>query len=71
MVRGAGAVARGVAWTTGAFDRFVVDGAVNTDADVVLGAGRSLRRTQTGRIKNNVLGVTLGLVLLVLLASWL
>jgi len=41
----------------------VIDGAVNGTADLVRGAGATLRRTQTGYVRNYVLGIALGTVL--------
>ncbi len=41
----------------------VIDGAVNGTADLVRGAGTGLRRTQTGYVRNYVLGIALGTVL--------
>jgi len=69
-VRALAALTRGAAWLTGAFDRVLVDGAVDGVAALVLGGGRALRRVQTGRVNNYVLGVAMGVVLLVVWASW-
>ena len=41
----------------------VIDGAVNGTADLVRGAGATVRRTQTGYVRNYVLGIALGTVL--------
>jgi NADH-quinone oxidoreductase subunit L len=41
----------------------VIDGAVNGTADLIRGAGATLRRTQTGYVRNYVLGIALGTVL--------
>ena len=71
IVDGAGAIGRGAAWVTGAIDDHLVDGAVNAVADMLLGSGRALRRLQTGRINNYVLGVAVGIVILIVLTSWL
>ena len=64
-------VVRTAAWLSGAIDRYVVDGAVNGVAEALLGGGRGLRRLQTGRVNNYVLGVAVGVVLLIVLTSWL
>jgi len=71
VVNGLGALARAAAWLTGAIDHYLVDGAVNGLAELLLGSGRALRRVQTGRINNYVLGVAVGVVLLIVLTSWL
>jgi len=64
-----GVVARGCAWVGGAIDTYFVDGAVNGVAWLFLSGGRQLRRVQTGRINNYVLGVVVGIVLLVVITS--
>jgi NADH-quinone oxidoreductase subunit L len=46
------------------FDRRVVDGTVNDLADVTIGAGRGLRRVQTGRVQNYALGIAVGLLVM-------
>jgi NADH:ubiquinone oxidoreductase subunit 5 (subunit L)/multisubunit Na+/H+ antiporter MnhA subunit len=46
------------------FDRRVVDGTVNDLAGVTIGAGRGLRRVQTGRVQNYALGIALGLLVM-------
>jgi NADH-quinone oxidoreductase subunit L len=58
------ASARGAAWLSGALDRFIVDGAVNGVARLVVAGGRGLRRVQTGRVGTYVLVVVLGVLLL-------
>ena len=65
------AITRAVAWVTGALDAYVVDGAVNAVADALLGGGRALARVQTGRVNQYVLGVAVGIVVLIVLTSWL
>ncbi|HEY1585126.1 MAG TPA: proton-conducting transporter membrane subunit, partial [Polyangia bacterium] len=65
------AATRAAAWVTGAIDAHLVDGAVNGVADALLGGGRALARVQTGRVNHYVLGVAVGVVLLILLTSWL
>ena len=47
-----------------AFDRTVVDGAVNGVAGVVRGGGSGLRRVQTGFVRSYALGVAVGAVAL-------
>ena len=46
------------------FDRRVVDDTVNDLAKVTIGAGRSLRRIQTGRVQNYALGIAIGLIVM-------
>jgi NADH-quinone oxidoreductase subunit L len=46
------------------FDRVVVDGTVNGLGGAVSGAGRGLRRVQTGRVQNYALGIALGLLVM-------
>jgi NADH:ubiquinone oxidoreductase subunit 5 (subunit L)/multisubunit Na+/H+ antiporter MnhA subunit len=46
------------------FDRVVVDGTVNGLGGAVSGAGRDLRRIQTGRVQNYALGIALGLLVM-------
>jgi NADH-quinone oxidoreductase subunit L len=46
------------------FDRRVVDDSVNDLARVTVGAGRSIRRVQTGRVQNYALGIALGLLIM-------
>ena len=48
----------------GAVDFKMVDGAVNGVADTVIGAGRRVRRIQSGRINAYVMGVAFGVVVL-------
>jgi NADH:ubiquinone oxidoreductase subunit 5 (subunit L)/multisubunit Na+/H+ antiporter MnhA subunit len=46
------------------FDRVVVDGSVNGLGRVTVGAGRGLRRVQTGRVQNYALGIAIGLIVM-------
>jgi NADH:ubiquinone oxidoreductase subunit 5 (subunit L)/multisubunit Na+/H+ antiporter MnhA subunit len=46
------------------FDREVVDGTVNGIGSATVGAGRGLRRVQTGRVQNYALGIAMGLVVM-------
>jgi NADH-quinone oxidoreductase subunit L len=46
------------------FDVRVVDGTVNGTGTVTSGAGRALRRVQTGRVQNYALGIAFGLVVM-------
>ena len=46
------------------FDREVVDGTVNDVGRVTVGAGRGLRRVQTGRVQNYALGIAVGLIVM-------
>jgi NADH-quinone oxidoreductase subunit L len=63
----AGAVTRLVANVDGAIDKYIVDGAVNLIADCTIGAGRGLRRVQTGRIQTYLYGALAGALVVVLL----
>ncbi len=64
-----GTLSLGAAWISGAIDKYLVDGAVNGVADLLLEGGRRVRRVQTGRINNYVLGVVVGVILLVVITS--
>ncbi len=46
------------------FDRRVVDDTVNDVATTTVGAGKELRRVQTGRVQNYALGIALGLIVM-------
>ena len=46
------------------FDRRVVDDTVNDLAATTVGAGKELRRVQTGRVQNYALGIALGLIVM-------
>jgi len=46
------------------FDRRVVDDTFNDLAATTVGAGRELRRVQTGRVQNYALGIALGLIVM-------
>jgi NADH-quinone oxidoreductase subunit L len=46
------------------FDRRVVDDTVNDIAKTTVGAGRELRRVQTGRVQNYALGIAVGLIVM-------
>jgi NADH-quinone oxidoreductase subunit L len=63
----AGAVTRLFANLDGAIDKYVVDGAVNLVATCTIGAGRGLRRVQTGRIQTYLYGALAGALVVVLL----
>jgi NADH-quinone oxidoreductase subunit L len=54
-----GRLANGLWW----FDRAIVDGTVNGVGDVVQGAGRDLRKIQTGRVQNYALGIAFALII--------
>jgi NADH-quinone oxidoreductase subunit L len=51
---------------TAAFDRVVIDGAVNGTGAVVKGFGQKLRVIQTGYVRNYALGISLGAVALLI-----
>jgi NADH-quinone oxidoreductase subunit L len=55
-----GRVSQAIWW----FDREVVDGTVNAVGGATVGAGRGLRRVQTGRVQNYALGIALGLIVM-------
>jgi NADH-quinone oxidoreductase subunit L len=55
-----GRVAAAIWW----FDREVIDGTVNAVGGTTVGAGRGLRRVQTGRVQNYALGIALGLIVM-------
>jgi NADH-quinone oxidoreductase subunit L len=67
IVNLAGTVGRFCSSIQGWIDANIVDGAVNLVASLSIRAGRSLRRVQTGRIQNYVLGLTAGAVVLVVI----
>jgi NADH-quinone oxidoreductase subunit L len=46
------------------FDRRVIDDTVNDLGAVTVGAGRSIRRVQTGRVQNYALGIAIGLIVM-------
>ncbi|HEX5823282.1 MAG TPA: NADH-quinone oxidoreductase subunit L [Candidatus Limnocylindrales bacterium] len=46
------------------FDRRVIDDTVNDIATATVGAGRELRRVQTGRVQNYALGIAIGLIVM-------
>jgi NADH-quinone oxidoreductase subunit L len=54
-----GRIANGLWW----FDRAIIDGTVNGVGDVVQGAGRDLRKIQTGRVQNYALGIAFALII--------
>jgi NADH-quinone oxidoreductase subunit L len=60
FIRIGGRVADAFVW----FDVRVVDGTVNGTGTVTSGAGRALRRVQTGRVQNYALGIAFGLVVM-------
>jgi NADH-quinone oxidoreductase subunit L len=46
------------------FDRRVIDDTVNDIATTTVGAGKELRRVQTGRVQNYALGIAVGLIVM-------
>jgi NADH-quinone oxidoreductase subunit L len=58
---------RSVAYLDAAFDRYVVDGAVNGLADLIMNGGRTLRRVQTGHIQAYLFGALGGAIVFVIL----
>jgi NADH-quinone oxidoreductase subunit L len=69
LVNVMGVISRACAWISGAIDTYLVDGAVNGVAQGIIAGGQRVRRLQTGRINNYVLGVVVGIVILVLITS--
>jgi NADH-quinone oxidoreductase subunit L len=67
LVNFAGAVGRFLGRIDAAIDRYLVDGAVNAVAAATLGAGRSIRTIQTGRIQTYLYGALGGALVVVLL----
>jgi NADH-quinone oxidoreductase subunit L len=67
VVNLAGEITRLFANLDGAIDKYVVDGAVNLVANCTIGAGRGLRRVQTGRIQTYLYGALAGALVIVLL----
>ncbi|MBS2024268.1 MAG: NADH-quinone oxidoreductase subunit L [Deltaproteobacteria bacterium] len=67
LVRGLALLVRGVAIVDDAFDRVVVDGAVNAIGRALLAAGRVVRQTQPGRLQTYLAGVAAGALALVVL----
>jgi NADH-quinone oxidoreductase subunit L len=63
-----GRAGRALAAAGGFVDHALVDGVVDAVSALALASGRRLARLQTGRIGNYVLGITLGVVLLVVVA---
>jgi NADH-quinone oxidoreductase subunit L len=55
-----GRLAQAIWW----FDREVVDGTVNAIGSSTVGAGRGIRRVQTGRVQNYALGIAIGLLVM-------
>ncbi|TMB30879.1 MAG: NADH-quinone oxidoreductase subunit L [Deltaproteobacteria bacterium] len=62
-----GWVGRSVAYVDAAFDNYVVDGAVNGLADLIMNGGRTLRRVQTGHIQAYLFGALGGAIVFVIL----
>ncbi|MHB1843865.1 MAG: NADH-quinone oxidoreductase subunit L [Deltaproteobacteria bacterium] len=58
-------VVRFVANVDGAIDKYLVDGAVNLVANLLLAMGRRLRRVQSGRIENYLMGALAGALVVV------
>jgi NADH-quinone oxidoreductase subunit L len=71
LVNGAGVLAKGSAWVTGAIDHYLVDGVVNFVAEGTLAAGNRLRTVQTGRIQSYVYGLLGGVAFFSILQYFL
>jgi NADH-quinone oxidoreductase subunit L len=67
IVNFAGAVGRFAGRLDAAIDKYLVDGAVNAVAQATLGAGKSLRGIQTGRIQTYLYGALGGALVVVLI----
>jgi NADH-quinone oxidoreductase subunit L len=67
IVNGAGVLAKGAAWITGAIDHYLVDGLVNFVAEGTLTLGNRLRRVQTGRVQSYVYGLLGGVAFFAIL----
>lgn len=67
IVNGAGYLTRMVSTTSGAIDKYFVDGAVNGIASVVHGFGEVFRRVQTGRVQTYLVYVGASILVLVLI----
>jgi NADH-quinone oxidoreductase subunit L len=67
LVNFMGWVGRSVAYLDSAFDKHVVDGAVNGLADLIMNGGRTLRRVQTGHIQAYLFGALGGAIVFVIL----
>ena len=65
-VNGSAWLTRTISFFSGIADLRWVDGIVNAVANVILGAGSNLRKTQTGRIQNYLLGA-LGAVIIIMI----
>jgi NADH-quinone oxidoreductase subunit L len=67
LVMFVGFLARAVAYVDNAIDVWIVDGAVNGIARLSMGAGRSLRRVQTGHIQTYLFGALAGAIAFVVI----
>jgi len=67
LVNFMGWVGRSVAYLDAAIDKYVVDGAVNGLADLIINGGRTLRRVQTGHIQAYLFGALGGAIVFVIL----
>ncbi len=67
LVNGSAMAGRAAAWLSGAIDKYFVDWLVNLVAESTLGAGRHLRKLQTGRIQSYLYGIAAGIVVVVVL----
>jgi NADH-quinone oxidoreductase subunit L len=61
----AGLVVRFTANIDGAIDKYLVDGLVNLTAELLLAAGRGMRKLQTGRVENYLVGALAGALVFV------
>ena len=67
LVMFVGFLGRAIAYVDGAFDTWIVDGAVNGVARLSMAAGRSLRRVQTGHIQTYLFGALAGAIAFVVI----
>ena len=70
MIDGCALAVRGISTIDDAIDRWIVDGLVNRLARVVHSVGLSLRRVQTGRLRQYVVLIVVGTVALFILISF-
>jgi NADH-quinone oxidoreductase subunit L len=67
MVNLSGFIMKIVSWTVGSIDNHIVDGTVNGAADLCVAVASRVRRLQTGRVQNYVMGAVTGAAVLILI----
>ncbi len=70
IINGCALAVRGVSMIDDTIDRLFVDGLVNWMARVVHSTGLSMRRIQTGRLRQYVMFVVVGTVALFIIVSF-